>query len=425
MSTEPLFRAEAVQNRTAAQSHLADVVLARPLSFTFLTILACMVACSLIAFFVFGSYTKRTTATGLLVPDAGLIKVHATQLGTITQKHVREGQHVRRGDVMYVISSERRSTSFGGVQQALSESAQARIQSLQLQIESLRALLHSEQTAANTKLAGLRAQAQSLSRLISGVDRRVQLAEERQRRYDELRSQGFVSQEQYLTAQADALDQRTRLDELELERGNLRRQISDQESVLETLPTKYQAQIAELERAIVLARQDLTESETRRRWEIVAPESGVATAVIGEQGQTVDPGRPLLSIVPANATLQAQLYAPSSAVGFVTSGAEVNLRFHAYPYQKFGHHRGRVMSVSRTSASAAELIGVDAVQSVLNKGEPLYRITVQLSSQSVLAYGEAQPLQAGMLVDADLLQDTRRLYEWILEPLLTLKGRIS
>ena len=55
--------------------------------------------------------------------------------------------------------------------------------------------------------------------------------------------------------------------------------------------------------------------------------------------------------------------------------------------------------------------------------EPLYRIKVALASQTVAAYGRAEPLQAGMEVQADVLLDRRRLIEWVFEPLLSLAGR--
>jgi len=102
----------------------------------------------------------------------------------------------------------------------------------------------------------------------------------------------------------------------------------------------------------------------------------------------------------------------------------VNLRFRAYPYQKFGVHRGSVVDVSTASSFAGELIGVDATSSIFNQGEPLYRVIVKLDAQSVTTYGMQNPLHAGMLVDADILQETRKLYEWILEPLYTLSGRV-
>jgi membrane fusion protein len=49
---------------------------------------------------------------------------------------------------------------------------------------------------------------------------------------------------------------------------------------------------------------------------------------------------------------------------------------------------------------------------------------VVLERQSVQAYGQAQPLAAGMQLEADVLLDRRRLIEWIFEPLLSVTGRV-
>lgn len=57
-------------------------------------------------------------------------------------------------------------------------------------------------------------------------------------------------------------------------------------------------------------------------------------------------------------------------------------------------------------------------------GEGVYRITVQLASQSAHVYGKPQALQAGMQLEADVLQDTRRIIEWMFESVLSLKGKL-
>ena len=134
--------------------------------------------------------------------------------------------------------------------------------------------------------------------------------------------------------------------------------------------------------------------------------------------QVVDATTALAFVVPSDARLRAELYAPSRAVGFVAVGEEVVLRYEPYPYQKFGHYRGTVEAVSRTSwASSARLDSPLA-------GEPLYEVIVALRSQTVTAYGQERELRAGMAVEADVLLETRRLYEWVLEPLYSLRGKI-
>ena len=69
---------------------------------------------------------------------------------------------------------------------------------------------------------------------------------------------------------------------------------------------------------------------------------------------------------------------------------------------------------------ALGLPGLDAA----GAGEPLYRITVDLSAQTIMAYGEARPLQIGMQLEADIMQERRKLYEWVLEPLISITGKL-
>ena len=73
---------------------------------------------------------------------------------------------------------------------------------------------------------------------------------------------------------------------------------------------------------------------------------------------------------------------------------------------------------------ASELAGLSLPASLSASGEPLYRITVTLDRQSVIAYGQPQALAPGMQLEADVLLDRRRLVEWLFEPVLGIAGRV-
>jgi membrane fusion protein len=158
-------------------------------------------------------------------------------------------------------------------------------------------------------------------------------------------------------------------------------------------------------------------SEARRLIEIRAPEDGIVTAILAHTGQTVGMGSPMLKIVPQHAPMQAELLAPSSAVGFIHEGGRVLLRYSAFPYQKFGEYRGTVVSVSRAAMSVEEVKGLLAGATPTNQTAPFYRIIVEPDSQRVSIRGEEHTLPAGMQVHAYALLDRRQLYEWVLEPL--------
>jgi membrane fusion protein len=421
MSNIPLFRNDAINNRQT--KWLGDIALVRPVSFTLLTLLAVGLATILILFSIWGTYTKRSNVIGQLIPDTGLIKIYPTQPAVISQKLVKEGQQVQQGDTLFVLSVERHSITQSDVQATISDEVEQRKKSFKLERDKTQQMQTEDRTALQTKIAGLQLELNNLDNSIESQRSRVKLAEDTVARYEGLLKQDFVSREQAQQKQEELLDQQTRLQSLERDHISTNRELQNQQAELANLNLKQQNQLAQIDRNIASTSQELTESEAKRHLVITAPESGTVTAITAELGQNVDTSHPLASIVPNGASMQAQLYAPSKAIGFVKQGDPVLLRYQAYPYQKFGHAKGVVTEVSRTALLSNEL---NSNLSTNNNGtnEPLYRITVNLASQTINAYGKPQPLQAGMLLDADILQDKRHLYEWVLEPLYSLTGKL-
>src|SRR5512132_1634963 len=125
-------------------------------------------------------------------------------------------------------------------------------------------------------------------------------------------------------------------------------------------------------------------AEARRRIVIPAPQDGTVTAIQAEPGGRADTTVPLLSIVPTGSKLEAQLFSPSRAIGFVRPGQRVRLRYQAFPYQKFGQYEGIVAFVSRSAISPGELTQqLAGLTSLYRANEPVYCITVSLAHQPV------------------------------------------
>src|SRR6185369_12900143 len=116
---------------------------------------------------------------------------------------------------------------------------------------------------------------------------------------------------------------------------------------MELAHARAMAQVAALDAQSAAAEQENLERGLQYHAAIVAPSNATIATVLVERGQMVTPGTPLLAIIPADSPLEAPLYAPSRSIGFVHDGQEVLLRYLAYPHQKFGMHRARVVAVSR------------------------------------------------------------------------------
>jgi membrane fusion protein len=410
------------------QRWLGEIIFIRPVSFTVLTVIAMTVALLVLAFLGWGSYTKRTTVTGQLVPNLGVVKVVAPQSGIVLKKWVEEGQKVEAGQVLFELSSERFS-SVGETQAQISRQVNKRLSSLQEEQRQTGRLQTEEKNALRQKIRLIEEQLEQIKQQLADQQQRVALAQQAQQRSQDLIQQGFISKDQLQQKSADVLDQKNIQKNLQREKTMLQSEHDEHLHKLQSLPLKQYQYQADLERQLATGLQALSESEAKRRIQITAPISGVVTALNVEVGQAIEATKPLLSLVDQSAVLQAHLYAPSKAIGFVQAGDPVLVRYQAYPYQKYGQAKGKVKQVARTALPEQEQIFKGQKENnhsssgspSISSHQPLYLITVELEKQSIQANGKIYQLHPDMLLDADVLQEKRKLYEWVLEPLYSMR----
>jgi len=413
----PLFRPAAL----AAQRSdgRGGIVLTRAWSFAVLGAFFATAAGSLVLLACFGSYTAHTTLRGRLVVERGVVEVTSTAAGTIVERHADEGRRATAGETLYVVSSERFPQAGAATGLQIAAQLMRRRASLVGQIASTAELERTERDAIETRRAALRAELESFEQALAAELRRLDLATAAADRYARMRALGFLAEEQSAQREAALLEQRSRIASMKRERAGLVRLDAELEGRAATLPLELANAVAELERAVAGTDLEIAENDARRASAVTAPATGTVTAPTGEVAEPVERGQVLARIVPDDAVLAAELLAPSRAVGFVAAGSEVRLRYAAFPYQKFGQAPGTVLSVSE-----APLAQADAAARAGAPVEPVYRVVVALRSQSVTAYGAPRRLLPGMEVEADVLLETRRLYEWALEPLYALAGRV-
>jgi membrane fusion protein len=391
---QPLFRPEVIAERQT--QWLGTVLLEPRISQSIFTSIATMAGIAVLALMLFGSYTSKAHINGWLVPQQGLARIVAPQSGVVTRIQVQEGMSVTKGMPLLTLSAEIHSEALGAAKEEVARQVLNRRENLVKTKSVLKGQLDQEAIDLGQRLEIQRS--------------RVKLSETTLARYRGLLAAKLMALPRVEQAEQEFLDNQAALLALEAK--------------MRDLPFKRQTQLAEVDRNIAVAEQELAEAEARREIVITAPQDGTVTAIQAEPGSSAQPNVPLMSIVPTGTVLQAQLFAPSRAVGFVHPGQRVLLRYQAYPYQKYGSYVGMVSSVSRTAISPSEmtqqLFGLTSLHAV---NEPLYRITVALERQTATAYGQAIALQPGMQLEADVMIETRSLIEWVFDPLFTLTGK--
>jgi membrane fusion protein len=375
---------------------------------------------SLLALIVFGHYTRAVAISGYLLPDGGILRVFAPQPGVIVEKRIKAGEHVTKGQTLFVLSADREGREREPLYALATETLRDRRAKMADMIDKTRSIQAAELVRIEARRQETVARRTLLDEKIAVLAQAIDLRASILERKKMLADRKLLTVDQSEQVELGLLDQRAQLSGLRLDRASLSQELSGLENDLNVKPLQQRNEINVLERELSSLDQQLAESETRRENVIVAPAGGVLSVDLATLGQSVVPSQPLAVIQPDGAALQVHLFAPSRAVGFVKPGDRVNLRYQAFPYQKFGQQEGHVRSIARTALSAAELASLNLPQQ--NQTEPLYRIVVEPRKQVMEIYGGQTPLQAGMTVDAYVLQESRAIYEWMLEPLLSVKG---
>lgn len=406
-----LFRRAAIG--TARSDHLGEVILSRPLSFAALAALAGVLALAIIAYICCGSFSRRVAVSGEVASTAGVVIIRPPVNGIIARREVEDGDTVERGAVLYAIEPNRRLTAHGDTDDMILEKIRARRTSIQSDIERLAELEGSDRSAAQSGIESLAAEIDSLTLLIAKQRTRMSTAEAALARYESAAEQGFVSREFMQAKRAERSADDIDLAALERERASLRRSMLEQRTKLSELPLHYRALVAEKNRELAQTDEELVQAQAQQEQVVTAPVAGTATMVVGERGQRVQSQDALLWIMPVQAGLEVLLYVPTRAIAAVEPGKRVMIRYRAYPYQQYGSHAGVVSQVSKTTFLPNELARGSEVAGMR---EPFYRVKVRLDSQSLPSSRGGFPLLPGMLVDADILLEKRRIFEWIWEP---------
>jgi len=368
-------------------------------------------------FLVTNRYARKETVQGVLEPSAGAVRVSAPRGSTIADVHVREGDHVQAGQPIATLNLDASIGAEGRLGEVLRLETDLQSDAMDERAAAVSASMARQIDELSLKADEASAKAERLGRNIELQKQRVLLSQSSFEAARSLSDQGFVSsiqlrqrEEAWVSARQTQINLEQELGETRLLKKSIglqrQRALADQQSNL-----------AEIRAAGAEIREKRASYAANSTIVVTAPRSGVVASLAAKSGNAVAAAQQLAVIVPRDAVLQAELWAPSRAVGFVKPGDPVRIMFDAYPYQRFGVGRGQVVKRADAPTSPADL------PVPIETKEALYRITVSLDKQAVDGYGQAWRLAAGAHVSADIVLESRTFAEWMLEPLIAIRRR--
>ena len=406
-----LFRKEALEFH---QQHRqwGEVTLLQPLSTK--AVVWVIVACvtSIAVFLSVAPYARKETANGYLAPTAGMARVYVPRLGIVSAVHVAEGAFIQEGQPLLSVTTAQLAADGQDVNTAMLDILTRQKDLLTRQISAEADRTQSERERLSALMRGLQTEASHINSQLATQHERIQIMQGMVASAARLNPRGFVSDIDFRRREEALLEQRQNLDVLGLQLAARQNQLTEQHFVFEHLPIVEADRVRALQGELSATDQRIAEINGRRAYVLRAPIAGRVSSLQATVGKPADPRQLQLTVVPEGSVLQAELFVPTRAAGFVRNGQQVRILYEAFPYQNFGTYGGKIVKVSHTVLTPADISAPIEIR------EPAYRVTVTLDRPDVDANGGRVPLQPDMLLRADIILDSRTLMSWLVNPLL-------
>jgi HlyD family secretion protein len=243
--------------------------------------------------------------------------------------------------------------------------------------------------------------------------------------YDQMAKEGYVGKLEALDKSRERIEKEQDLRTQTFTIASLQASINQSEKKLAQITSNYRQQLNQ-ERLEALGQfqkleQDLAKQTHKNTLlELRAPQAGVVKDLATHtSGTVVSPGTVVLTLVPKNEMLLAEVWVSNDDSGFVHANQTVKVKLAAYPFQKYGMIDGVVQQVGADASDAAANKNATNNAASPNQQDPQdlkYKAIVALKSQYLTADGERHLLSPGMRASAEINLGTRTIMEYLLSP---------
>ena len=397
---------------------------------------------------IFGKVDVVAVAQGKLVPQSYMKIVQPAEAGIVKEILVKEGDTVAQGQILMRMDAQ--------LQESDTKMVEAELKQRQLQIRRIDSELSGKPLIIKTgddanQFRQIESQYQSHRQAFDDAVAQEQALlnkatedyqgarqtetkirqvlpayQEQEAAWQKLHKDGYAGRLLVLERERERIEKEGDLKTQAFAVESLKASIAQSQKRLAQITSNYKQQLHN-ERVEAQGQLDKLQQEVAKQrhkqtlLELKASQAGkikdVATHTIGS---VVSPGTILLTLVPGNEPLHAEVMINNDDVGFVHEGQHVKVKLAAYPFQKYGMVEGKVTHVS---ADAADGQGQGKQNQPNQNGQNSqtndqagYKAIVTLNAQALTASGKTFDLTPGMQVAAEINQGKRTILEYLLSP---------
>ncbi|CAI0809258.1 Colicin V secretion protein CvaA [Serratia entomophila] len=375
-----------------------------------------------LTFAIAGTYTRRVNVTGEISTYPRAANVYSAVQGVVVKQFVTEGQAIAAGAPIYQIDVSK-STRSGVV----SDNQRRDIDGQLARIAQIISRLESSKQATLIMLEKQKAQYTAAFSRSTDILRRAQegvrIIKENMENYRHYQTKGLINKDQLTNQVALYYQQQNNLLGLSGQNEQNALQITALESQIHIQGAEFDNQIYQMELQCYELQKELLSIDAGGAIVVRALAGGRIDSLSVTVGQMVNVGDSLLQIIPHNIDRYALvLWVPNDAIPYIAAEDKVNVRYDAFPAEKFGQFAGTVSVISKVPASPQEMLTYrGAPKAALTAAVPYYKVIVMPEKQAIAYEGKRLSLENGMKAQSTLFLEKRKIYQWMLSPFYDMK----
>ena len=392
------------------------------------------------AWLYFGKLDVVVSGQGKLASESGTKILQSSASGTVVDIKVREGQRIKKGDIVVEldkkvaqqnVESVEKTLAIAKIERSIAKGVSSSIvmddinksglteETKQSLIEKMHAqndILEFRKLLSSTNLTNLQKQLSQLDSVGKDLNDMLTKDKAKEQQINKLMEHGTPLQQMQLRSDLNSV--RQKISSLESSLSSQKQQMAQVESAIDNAKNQAAMSLNELRMsntAIAISQDnkiiELENSLSRARvaleqTTIVAPVDGTVLSLkTNTIGGVVSAAQIIAEITPLEESLVVEATLQSRDIGFVNVGQRVVVKVDAYSFQRYGYLSGTVQSISP-----------DAI--VNDKLGLIYRIKVKLDNLKTSKNIELKMIP-GMNSVVEITTGNRRAIEFLLDPLIS------
>ncbi|HHU4065622.1 TPA: HlyD family secretion protein [Raoultella ornithinolytica] len=409
-----LFRREAIEHQRSYWK--GRVILLRGVSP--LIISACCVAflVMIIAMLCLFKYTKRIDVVGEVITLPHPLNISSPQPGSVSRQSIQVGDVVKKGEVLFELDVSK-STDGGNVSDTNVAMVKAKIVNAEDIIAKLKVNKDGFIETTHRQILRYEHSLNETEKMLTTAQKRLTHIEKSLQNYSDYLKRGLINKDQYNNQHSLFVQQQNAFQSLSSQKMQLELQLTQTRSDLTVKTAELDNQITSQYSQLRDLQTQLIENSANGKIVVKSTIDGRVESIAVTRGQMVEAGSSLAQVKQLTGIeYYLLLWLPDNSLPYVKIGDIVNIRYDAFPSDKFGQFSGKVLSISSMPATRRELAEYSNNQMSNAPAPTLYKAIINIKDKEFIYKDRRLVLANGLKAKSIVFTEERPLYQWLFSP---------